>query len=73
MSQPFNIERGVLQGDIFSPVSFIAGLDRRLYERANAGMTVGEGNNTVCMLMFEYASTRALGKLRHIAGRRVFR
>ena len=28
MSEPFNIERGVLQGDIFSPVCFIAELDR---------------------------------------------
>ena len=28
LSEPFNIERGVLQGDIFSPVCFIAGLDR---------------------------------------------
>ena len=28
MSEPFNIERGVLQGDIFSLVSFIAGLDK---------------------------------------------
>ena len=27
LSEPFNIERGVLQGDIFSPVCFIAGLD----------------------------------------------
>ena len=56
MSQPFNIERGVLQGDIFSPVSFIAGLNRivRLYDRANTGMTVGEGNNIVRMSKFEY-------------------
>ena len=28
ISEPFNIERGMLQGDIFSPVSFIAGLDK---------------------------------------------
>ena len=56
MSQPFNIERGVLQDDIFSPVSFIAGLDRifSLYDCANTGMTVGEGNNTVRMSKFEY-------------------
>ena len=43
MSEPFNIDRGVLQGDIFSPVCFIAGLDRifRLYDHVNPGMTVG--------------------------------
>ena len=37
MSELFNIERGVLQGDIFSPVCFIAGLDRifKLYDHAN--------------------------------------
>ena len=45
MSEPFNIERGVLQGDIFSSVCFIAGLDRifRLYDHVNPGMTVGTG------------------------------
>ena len=62
MSQLFIIERGVLQGDIFSPVSFITSLDRicRLYGRANAGMTVGERNNTVRMSKFEYADDAAL-------------
>ena len=49
MSGPFNIEWGVLQGDIFSPVCFIAGLDRifRLYDHVNPGMTVGTGARTV--------------------------
>ena len=28
LSEPFNIARGVLQGDIFSPIASIAGLDR---------------------------------------------
>ena len=51
MSEPFNIERGVLQGGIFSPVCFIAGLDRifRLYDQVNPGMTVGTGAHTVHM------------------------
>ena len=41
MSEPFNIESGVMQGDIFSPVCFIAGLDSffRLYDQVNPGMT----------------------------------
>ena len=30
MSEPFNIERGVIQGDIFSPVSFIASSGRTM-------------------------------------------
>ena len=49
MSEPFNIERGVLQGDIFSPVCFIARLDRifRLYDHVNPGMTVGTGTEAV--------------------------
>ena len=59
MSEPFNIERGVLQGDIFSPVCFIAGLDRifRLYDHVNPGMTVGTGAH---MAKFEYADDAAL-------------
>ena len=60
--QDGGIERGVLHGDIFSPVSFIAGFDRifMLYDHANAGMSVGEGNNTVRMSKFEYADDAAL-------------
>ena len=43
MSEPFNIERGILQRDIFSPMCFIAGLDRivKLYDHVNPGVTVG--------------------------------
>ena len=62
MSEAFNIERGVLQGDIFSPVCFIAELDRifRLYDHVNPGMTVGTGAHTVRMAKFEYADDAAL-------------
>ena len=62
MSEPFNIERGMLQGNIFSPVCFIAGLDRifRLYDHVNPGMTVGTGAHTVRMAKFEYADAAAL-------------
>ena len=62
MSEPFNIERGVLQGDIFSPVCFIAGLDRifRLYDHMDPSMTVGTGAHTVCMVKCEYADDAAL-------------
>ena len=62
MSEPFNIERGVLQGDIFSPVSFIAGLDRifRRHDISNTGVTVGAGENAVCVSKLEYADDAAL-------------
>ena len=62
MSEPFNIERGVLQGDIFSPMCFNAGLDRifRLYDHVNPGMAVGTGAYTVRMAKFEYADVAAL-------------
>ena len=62
MSEPFDIERGVLQGDIFSPVSFIAGLDRifRRHDISNSGVTVGTGENTVCVSKLEYADDAAL-------------
>ena len=62
MSEPFDIERGVLQGDIFSPVSFIAGLDRifRRHDISNSGVTVGTGENSVCVSKLEYADDAAL-------------
>ena len=62
MSEPFDIERGVLQGDIFSPVSFIAGLDRifRRHDISNSDVTVGTGENTVCVSRLEYADDSAL-------------
>ena len=52
----------MLQGDIFSPVCFIAGLDRifRLSDHVNPGMTVGTGAHTVRMVKFEYADGAAL-------------
>ena len=55
MSEPFNIERGVLQGDIFSPVPFIAGLDRifRRHDIRNSGVAVGAGENAVCLSKLE--------------------
>ena len=62
VSEPLDIERGVLQGDIFSPVSFIAGLDRisRRHDISNSGVTVGTGENTVCVSKLEYADDAAL-------------
>ena len=62
MSEPFNIERGVLQGDIFSPVSFIAGLDRifRRHGISNSGVTVGACENAVCVSKLEYSDDAAL-------------
>ena len=62
ISEPFNITRGVLQGDIFSLVCFIAGLDRmcRLYDHVNPGMTIGTSAHTVRMTKFEYADDAAL-------------
>ena len=62
ISEPFNIERGVLQGDIFSPVSFIAGLEKifRIHGVANSGVVVDNGDSSVLMSKFEYADDAAL-------------
>ena len=62
MSEPFNIERVVVQGDIFSPISFIAGLYKlfRTHDVANSGVVVGNGDSSVLMSKFEYADDAAL-------------
>ena len=62
LSEPFNIERGVLQGDIFSPMCFIAGLDKifRLHDVPNSGMVVGEAESAILVSKFEYADGAAL-------------
>ena len=62
LSNPFNIARGVLQGDIFSPIAFIAGLDRicRRHDVHTAGVTVGSGDSSIKMSKFEYADDAAL-------------
>ena len=62
LSKPFNIARGVLQGHIFSPIAFIAGLDR-IFSRHDvhtASVTVGSGDNSMSMPKFEYADDAAL-------------
>ena len=62
LSKPFNIARGVLEGDVFSPIAFIAGLDR-IFRRHNvrtAGVTVGSGDSSMNMSKFEYADDAAL-------------
>ena len=58
LSKPFDIARG----DIFSPVAFIAGLDRifRMHVLQNPGVAVGMGESTTIMSKFEYADDAAL-------------
>ena len=62
LSDPFNISRGVLQGDIFSPVAFIVGLWRTftLHDTPNAGVTVGEHPHQVTVSSLEYADDAGL-------------
>ena len=61
-SEPFNISRGVLQGDIFSPVAFITGLMQifRTHDAGEAGVTVGNLPNQVTIRALEYADDAAL-------------
>ena len=61
LSEPFHIEQGVLQGDIFSPVCFIAGLDEifRLHDVPNNGMVVGEAESAILVSKFDYADDAA--------------
>ena len=61
-SEAFDISRGVLQGDIFSPVAFIAGLMRTfaLHDRPNSGVTVGAPPHQVTISSLEYADDAGL-------------
>ena len=61
-SEPFNISRGVLQGDIFSPVAFIVGLWRTfsLHDIPESGVTVGDPPHQVTVSSLEYADDAAL-------------
>ena len=56
-SEPFDISRGVLQGDIASSSEFIAGLWRTLqkHDLPNMGVTVGAAPYTVDVSKLEYA------------------
>jgi hypothetical protein len=56
-SDPFDIARGVLQGDIFSAIAFIAGLWRTFatYDQPNAGITLGPPPHEVKISALEYA------------------
>ena len=58
----FDICRGVLQGDIFSPVAFIVGLWRifMLHDRPNAGITLGSAPYTVHVSDLAYADDASL-------------
>ena len=62
LSEPFDIARGVIKGDILSPVAFIAGLDRifRMHDLQNPGVAVGVSGSTTIMSKFEYADDAAL-------------
>ena len=61
-SGTFNIARGVLQGDIFSPVAFITGLMHifKTHDNPNAGVTVGTLPHQVKISSLEYADDAGL-------------
>ena len=61
-SEQFDISRGVLQGDIFSPVAFIAGLWQIFtkHDTPGAGVTVGKSPYAVSISKLEYADDAAL-------------
>ena len=61
-SELFDIARGVLQGDIFSPVAFIIGLWLifKRHDRPNSGVTVGQAPFQVHISNLEYADDAAL-------------
>ncbi|CAH1265118.1 Hypp3119 [Branchiostoma lanceolatum] len=62
LSEPFEISRGVLQGDIFSPVAFIIGLMRifELHDSPTSGVTVGSPPYQVTISRLEYADDAGL-------------
>ena len=62
ISEPFNISRGVLQGDIFSPVAFITGLMHifETHDIKNAGVTVGSAPYQLTITSLEYADDAGL-------------
>ena len=62
ISEPFDISRGVLQGDLFSPVAFIVGLWRTfvLHDPPNAGVRVGKPPYEVDIVGLEYADDAGL-------------
>ena len=62
LSAPFNISRGVLQGDIFSPIAFIVGLWRTftLHDLPTAGITVGDYPHQLSVSSLEYADDAGL-------------
>ena len=61
-SDVFDINRGVLQGDIFSPIAFIIGLWHIFmkYDNPDAGITVGVEPHTVHVSNLEYADDASL-------------
>ena len=61
-SATFNICRGVLQGDIFSPVAFIAGLWRifATHDQPDAGIMLGSPPYEVKISALEYADDAGL-------------
>ena len=62
MSDSFDISRGVLQGDIFSPVAFIAGLmcTFALHDIPGSGVEVGVPPHQVTISSLEYADDAGL-------------
>ena len=60
--KPFNIARGEPQRDIFSPIAFIAALDRisGRHDVHTAGVAVGSGESSMRMSKFPYADDAAL-------------
>ena len=58
-SEPFSISRGVLQGDIFSPVAFITGLMHifKVHDMKDYGVTAGSDSYKVTVHPLEYKMT----------------